>query len=144
MDMVTDSSYDLIKLELEKILNESEKLKSKLYDTHSQKVEDNINKVKVIKDAIVASSTHLIHLVRSIERRLMKEAMNIEFILNDNLTEIISECKRTHLEAQIKETKTILDKNQLSELQLKKLTNEFISFNSDLAYKIDQISRYVF
>ena len=142
MDFITDSNYDILKYQLEKTLNDTEKLKSKLQEIHSQKEEENLNKVEAIKDSIRRSTNRLIHLVRANEKRLMNEAMNIEIVLNNNLNEIISQCKKSLLEAKIKQTKAFLNTNELSELQLKKMTNDFSHFNSELAFQIDRIAKF--
>jgi hypothetical protein len=73
---------------------------------------------------------------------LMK-AINIEFTLNNNLNEFVADCEKSLLESKIKEYKTLMNKNDLSELQLKKLCRDLFNFNSDMAFKIDKISKLV-
>ncbi len=143
MDLITDSSYDLIKHQLKKTLNDTEKLKSKLLEIHSQKEEENLQRVRALKDSIKKATKRLIRLIRANEKRLMNEAINIEFTLNNNLNEFVADCEKSLLEAKIKEYKTLMNKNDLSELQLKKLCRDLFNFNSDMAFKIDKISKLV-
>ena len=73
--------------------------------------------------------------------KLINETLNIEYILKQNLSEIMSDCGKSYLDERLHEAKSQLDKNEMSELQLNKLGHDLVNLNLELTFKVDQIMR---
>lgn len=141
LELVGDSDYDLLKKQMNRSFNETEILKKKLYDVHQRKLEENNQKLKSIQNEIAKQANKLVDQLRENEKRLLDEIKNLEHQMSINLNEIIAKLEKNFNEKQFELNRMRLEKDELTELQIKKLGHDLFNHNLDLTFKIDQIKK---
>ena len=144
LDLVGDSDYDLLKIQLERSFNEYDILKKKLNDVHQRKLEENNQKLNIIRNEITRRTNQLVNQLKENEKRLLNETQSIELLLTSSLNEIASKLNRlnANLDNQIELNKKQLEANELTELQMNKLGQDLFNLNLEFTFKIDQIKKF--
>ena len=76
-----ESDYDKLKAELDKTFNEIESLEKKLNKAKEIKIEENYNRVKIVKNHVEKQANELIKLINENKKRMFRGKYAILFLL---------------------------------------------------------------
>lgn len=133
--IVQKSNYDKMKQTLFDDINEINSLKFKFKSNKEKKVLENKIRLRTLREEINSKTNEIINSLLAKREKLLSETIYIEDYLNKSLDQI-------EVNTKISETKKELEKNELEEVQLVRLSDSVSSCKLDLESKIDLIEQF--
>lgn len=150
LEFVPQSSYDKAKIELEKIYNEANNLKTRLKENKDTKMKESMSKLDVIKNDIKQKADDLIQKVSANKKKLMDETEFYKSSLIHSYNSKLS--SSASIDFKLYQVKSYLDTNKLENeeqinqsiqelkeeiINLGKLNEELINYKEDIEVKFD-------
>ena len=132
LGLIPESLYDKLKVEAQKVSNETIEIKNALKKKRETKLTEYLNKLSEIRSNIKNETSKLIEVFKTNELKLLNEVTDIEQYLKENLSLSQQELES---EAKLAKLKPTVENNLLSEEELTKLVNE----SNTIKKKINEI-----
>ena len=139
MKTLPDSVYDKTKKDVESIVIETNELKVKINQQCERKFTDSLYRLQQQRQQFNKNAIDLINLIKLNQSRVLDEFNAIEADINKNFNEIK---EQSQIDLDMKYAKSSLDNNDLDDLELMNLKENFELKKFNLIHNIEQMDKF--
>lgn len=136
--LIPESKYDKLRNQLEKNTVEANDLKQKLNKQFEIKLQENLDKIKSIKEEINSRTAELINLILKNQKRLLDETSMFEASLQLNLRKLRVD---NQMEIKLNDAKLCLERNVLNETELDDLNCEIENIKEIITKMVNELNK---